>query len=121
MFLLFLFRNQRVPPVNQLLITLRFYATGSHLLAIGDTHGVDVSTVSRIIKGVTNAIVRLRSQHIKMPSTARKIRQKQSSFYAIASFPFVYFGTSIWTAPMSKYNHQVNIIVNVESLVPTYT
>ncbi|KOB65959.1 putative nuclease HARBI1 [Operophtera brumata] len=82
-------RNQSVPPVNQLLLTLRFYATGSHHIAIGDMNGVDVSTVSRVIKRVTNAIVKLRNQHIKMPGSSNEIQEKKSAFYAIASFPYV--------------------------------
>lgn len=75
--------------MNQLLITIRFYATGSHQIAIGDMHGVDVSTVSRIVKKVTSAIIKLRNHHIKMPTTPNEMQQKKSDFYGIASFPYV--------------------------------
>lgn len=77
-------------PINQLLITLRFFATGSHQLAVGDLHGVHVSTVSRIIKRVTNSLVhRLRNKYIKMPATGREIETNQQLFYEIANFPYV--------------------------------
>lgn len=76
-------------PVNQLLITLRFYATGSHLLAVGDMHGVHVSTVSRIIKRVSTALIRLRNRYINMPSTDAEIQTSQGEFYSLANFPNV--------------------------------
>ena len=42
-------RNQALPPLHQVLIALRFYASGSFLQVVGDTFGVDKSTVSRAI------------------------------------------------------------------------
>ncbi|CAG4927190.1 unnamed protein product [Colias eurytheme] len=49
-------RNNSISPINQLLMTLRFYATGSHLLAVADMGGISVATCSRIIKRVSAAI-----------------------------------------------------------------
>ncbi|XP_041983240.1 putative nuclease HARBI1 [Aricia agestis] len=45
--------------------------------------------ISRIVNKVTNAIIQLRNRHIKMPTTARGIQEKQSAFYTIANFPSV--------------------------------
>lgn len=46
---------------------------------IGDSQGINVSTVSRIIKRVTTAIVGLRNQHIRMPTTERQIQETHDS------------------------------------------
>lgn len=42
--------------MNQLLCTLRYYATGSQLIACGDMIGVQEATSCRIIHRVTHAI-----------------------------------------------------------------
>lgn len=76
-------------PVQQLLIALRFYATGTHLQAIADAHGVSVPTVSRVVKKVSSAIVKLRPRYIKMPTSEAEIEHCQREFYSIANFPFV--------------------------------
>ena len=38
-------RNHALPPLQQVLVALRFYASGSFLQVIGDSAGVDKSTV----------------------------------------------------------------------------
>ncbi|KAH9642289.1 hypothetical protein HF086_009653 [Spodoptera exigua] len=48
-----------VTPMNQLLCTLRFYATGSQLITCGDMIGVHESTACRIVHRVTHAIALL--------------------------------------------------------------
>lgn len=86
---MFHLRNHSIAPVHQLLITLRFLATGGHLLTIGDEHGVSVPTVSRIIKKVCRAIIiKLMLNFIKMPA-ANEVQGLQAKFYNIAQFPFV--------------------------------
>ena len=47
-------RSHAIPPVTQLLIALRFYASGSFLQVIGDSEGADKSTVSRAVHTVSN-------------------------------------------------------------------
>ncbi|KAB0804374.1 hypothetical protein PPYR_01344 [Photinus pyralis] len=42
-------RNHAVTPITMLLVTLRFYATGSMLIVVGDFCGIDKSTASRIV------------------------------------------------------------------------
>ena len=42
-------RNHALTPLHQILIALRFFASGSLLQVIGDTVGVDKSTVSRAV------------------------------------------------------------------------
>ena len=42
--------------MQKLCIALRFYATGSHQMSVGDGEGASQSSVSRIVKQVTLAL-----------------------------------------------------------------
>ena len=83
------FRNHAIAPVNQLLCTLRYYDTGSTLLAAGDFSGLSKTTAHRIVHRVSAAIASLRPTHIKFPNTADEIKATQLGFYNIARFPLV--------------------------------
>ena len=86
---LFDFRNNSLSPINQLLLTLRFYATGCHQLTMGDFCGVSRSTANRVIHRVTAAIASLSKDLIKFPQNEEEIRIAQLGFYNIAKFPRV--------------------------------
>ncbi|KAF5281910.1 hypothetical protein FQR65_LT14436 [Abscondita terminalis] len=75
--------------MNQLLVSLRLYSTGGHLQSIADFSGMHLSTVSRIVKRVSEAIARLYPRYIKFPNTEIEIKQSQQQFYSVASFPRV--------------------------------
>ncbi|KAJ8914128.1 hypothetical protein NQ315_016205 [Exocentrus adspersus] len=81
--------NKSVSPINQLLITLRLYSTGGHLQTIADFGGMHVSTVSRIVKRVSEAIAGLYRNYITFPNDIDGLRKIQQDFYDIASFPRV--------------------------------
>lgn len=74
----------------QLLITLRFYATGSFYITVGDFGGIHSSTICRIIKRVTEAIASLRPVFINLPRSADEVRKCQEELYKIARFPRVF-------------------------------
>ncbi|KAK9708085.1 DDE superfamily endonuclease [Popillia japonica] len=57
-------RNNPIPPLQQHLITLRFYATGSFYITIGDFGVIHKSTVCKIIHKVTRAICTLRPRYV---------------------------------------------------------
>nr|CAI5840736.1 unnamed protein product [Callosobruchus analis] len=80
-------RNHSVAPIDQLLMTLRFYASGSFLISIGDFMNVSKSTCCRIINKVTRAIASLSPDFIKMPSTEEAISATHVHFYNIARLP----------------------------------
>lgn len=82
-------RNNAVSPLNQILCTLRFYATGSQLITCGDLIGVDESTACRIVHRVTHAITSLYHSYIKLPSTSEDQQSNASEFFRIAKFPRV--------------------------------
>lgn len=82
----YLFRNRAVSAEQQLLLTLRFYASDSFLINVGELFGIHYSTASNIIKKMNIALARLRPQFIKMPSNANEISHLQTRFYLKANF-----------------------------------
>lgn len=82
-------RKADLTPMNQLLVTLRFYATGTFQLVVGDTFHVDKSTVCRTVHRVTRAIASLRSKYVKFPVTQQQRRDVMSGFYASSKLPGV--------------------------------
>ena len=59
-------RNHSVSTEEQLVVALRFFASGSFLQVIGDTHGYDKATVSRIVRRVSLAIANKHEQWMKL-------------------------------------------------------
>ena len=70
----------------QFLIALRFYRTGSFLKVSGDLFGVHESTVSRMIKRVSIALVSLYKQYVKFPS-GNKVQVIQRQFMQQSRIP----------------------------------
>ncbi|XP_063894763.1 putative nuclease HARBI1 [Helicoverpa armigera] len=82
-------RNQCVPPMHQLLLALRFYATGTFYVTIGDFGGLHNSTICKIVKRVTKAIATLRPNFVNLPENREEIIAIQERFHNIARFPRV--------------------------------
>ncbi|XP_026740914.1 putative nuclease HARBI1 [Trichoplusia ni] len=82
-------RNKPISPVNQLLATLRFYATNNTQMSIGDFVGISTPTSHRVIHQVSAAIASLHKEYIRFPTTREEIRKEQDSFFQIARFPRV--------------------------------
>ncbi|CAK1587654.1 unnamed protein product [Parnassius mnemosyne] len=81
-------RNRSLQPVDQILITLRYYATGSYQRVTGDIFHIEQPTVHRIVHRVTEKKANMRSLFINMP-TAEERLEVANDFYAIAGFPRV--------------------------------
>ena len=75
--------------MNQLLIALRFYATGTHQLVVGDTFAVSKPTVCRTVHRVTAAIASLRSKYVKFPTTMQERRDIMNMFFTCSDLPGV--------------------------------
>lgn len=73
-------RGHPVPPIIELLITLRFLATGDFQSNTGDK--VSQPTVSRIIKKITTLLTELKLRFIKFPekSDSKRVFTKFQSF-----------------------------------------
>lgn len=78
-------RNAAIPPLLQLVIALRFYATGCFQLTDGDLFGVHDSTVSRIVARVSPAIASLKNEYIRFAPT----QETSAGFYRKSRFPGV--------------------------------
>ena len=52
----------------QVITALRFYAMGSFQAVSADVHRISRPSVSRVINDVTNCLVIIFSEHIKMPT-----------------------------------------------------
>lgn len=81
--------HHKVSPLNQLLITLRYYATGTFQLVVGDTFNVHKSTVCRIVHRVTAAIARLRPKYVRFPATREERHKVMTSFFSTSGMPGV--------------------------------
>ncbi|XP_061184638.1 putative nuclease HARBI1 [Saccostrea echinata] len=84
-------RNYSVPAHVQVMVTLRYFATGKMQLCSGDNFGLHQSTISRIIQRVTTALVQphIVKQFISFPMQAETIRKHQADFFGLAKFPGV--------------------------------
>ncbi|XP_064476230.1 putative nuclease HARBI1 [Ornithodoros turicata] len=81
--------RQAIPVDVQLLLALRFYASGSFQSVVGDVAAVSQSSASRIVAGVTKAIVELAASEINFPRTAHNVRKTALGCLEIAGFPKV--------------------------------
>lgn len=73
--------------MSQLLLTLRFYATGNMLISAGDFVGVSKASACRIIKRVSTAICSLLPNYIYMPRNNAEMGNCAEKMYNIARFP----------------------------------
>jgi nuclease HARBI1 len=71
---------------DQVLIALRFYATGSFQIVCGDTIHVSQASISRCIMAVTKALLSLRETVIQFPDDLNVVKK---AFYEINAFPGV--------------------------------
>ncbi|XP_069102654.1 putative nuclease HARBI1 [Argopecten irradians] len=82
-------RSNALSVEMQVLIALRFYASGSFQQVLGDAICADKSTVSRVVRDVSNALASLESVFIKWPTTRAKKEKIRSAFYQQGGFPGV--------------------------------
>lgn len=80
-------RNNPISKRNQLLIFMRFCATGSFQINLGDHFNVSQPTISRIVAKIAENIAALRVQFIKMPQTEDEQRETVLKFFNIAGLP----------------------------------
>jgi len=92
------FENELKRPTNrsnafsvslQIMVALRFFATGSFQLVNADVHRISRSSVSHIIRDVTACLKNICQQHIRMPTDQESLTRMRQGFYRIANFPNV--------------------------------
>ena len=80
-------RNQALSPTLQILVALRFFASGSFQV-IGDTVGLPKSSVSRVVSDVSLALAKKQREFISWPSPL-EIWEVKRGFYDKGGFPGV--------------------------------
>ena len=98
-------RNRAISTEEQLVIALRFFASGSFLQVIGDTHGYDKATVSRIVRRVSLALANKHETWVKFPTRMEDKNAIRAGMYEIAGFPCVIDAS---TARTSGYRRPVD-------------
>ena len=81
-------RTGSLSPLLQVLVTLRYYASGSFQDVCGELIGIDQSTVSRTVTRVTDTFLRQVPTRVKLPDQRRADRTK-AKFYQTNGFPNV--------------------------------
>ena len=79
-------RNNALSTRKQLLLTLRFYATGSFLSVCGDFIGISKPTASRVVEKVSRILAKLSKLFIKFPDN---LNENVLHFHQISRFPRV--------------------------------
>jgi hypothetical protein len=82
-------RSRAFPVSLQIMMVLRFYATGSFQLVNADVHNISRSSVSRVIWDVTSCLVSVCQQYIAMPTDPANLQNIMQGFHNIANFPNV--------------------------------
>lgn len=82
-------RNFSMSSMQQLLLALRYYATGSFQRIVGDTVQCDQSTCSRAINRVSVALQRRLGTYVYFPQSPQTLHDTIDQFYSIAQFPRV--------------------------------
>lgn len=73
-------KNDPVPVLDMVIMTLRYYATGTMQMVIGDLSGIHQVSVGRIVKRTTIALAEKAREWIQMPTTAEEIQKVKSDF-----------------------------------------
>lgn len=82
-------RNNPIPVIDQVLTALRYYATASFQLVVGDLFGIHQTSCGRIVKRVTIAICEKAKDFIRMPSSPEELRNAKLNFFIKKKFPNV--------------------------------
>ena len=83
------FRSHAISAEEKLYTAIRFYGTGTFQLVVGDLVGISRTSVSRIIKEVSEAIASLKNDYIYMPRNQQEINNAYEKFFEIGKFPTV--------------------------------
>lgn len=80
-------RNKAVTTAQTVLVTLRFYATGSFVYVTANFAGIHKTTAGRTVKQVSEVLAVLRPDFVTFPTTEAELRQVRQDFYNISKFP----------------------------------
>ena len=106
--------------MNQLLITLRFYATGSFQLVVGDLFAVDKSTVCRTVHRVTSAIAALRQKYVSFPAAGQEQHDIMQLFHSKSGLPGVLAAIDCTHIPLQSSLQAVTMEKSTETVKDSF-
>ena len=78
-----------ISPENQLLLTLRFYATGTCQLVVGDTFVFPSHRCAELFIELLLLSLHLRPKYVRLPATTEERRSVMNTFYSVSGLPGV--------------------------------
>ena len=81
------YKGRSLSSILQLVITLRYLASGDMQRTVGDSVNVSQSAVSRAVASVTRALTRIRPNYISMPRTEEETQTIMAEFFQKYSLP----------------------------------
>lgn len=128
-------RSHAIPTHTQIMVTLRFLASGSFQSVIADTTGLTQASVSRVITQVISALYEKARTEIKMPTSVVDINRTCAAFSRVSGFPRVIGaidGTHIpIKAPIENEHIYVNrkgfhslnlqVVCNAEQIITSFS
>ena len=82
-------RSFALSPLLQILVCLRYLATGAYFNTIADTLKVSRASVSRSVHNVCAALCEIAPIYIRLPSTVTAVSKVKEKFMAMAGMPSV--------------------------------
>lgn len=80
-------RSRYISPMLQLLVAIKYYASGAFQINVGDMTSVSRQSANVIIPRVSRALASLRRDVIKMPTTNEELEYNAYRMYLFAKFP----------------------------------
>lgn len=127
-------RSHAIPTHTQVLVTLRFLASGSFQNVIGDTTGLTQASVSRVVDQVIDVLFNKARVDIKMPRNRNEINRTAGKFHRISGFPRVigaidgthipikapYVNEHIYVNRKGYHSINVQVVANADHLITSY-
>lgn len=105
-------QSHAIPTHTQVLLTLRFLASGSFQNVIGGATGLTQASVSRVIGQVANVLYNMARTEIKMPTNLYELNRTVQAFHQISGFPRVIGAIDGTHIPIKAPSDNEHIYVN---------
>jgi hypothetical protein len=78
-------RSRAFPVSQQIMVALRFYASGSFQAVVGDVHNISRPSVCKIVRDVTQCFIDVANTYITMPISSNEMAKTINEFSSIAN------------------------------------
>ena len=105
-------RSSPLPVSLQVMVALRFYATGTFQSVVGDIHMISKASVSRTVHAVSGAIARKCQEFISMPTSRQDLAHVSAQFRQLSVLPNVFGAVDGTHIPVKAPAEEENVYVN---------